>query len=77
MTAREFLEMFIDEDDQKINIFDNDTGFEVVTESCLSDIEDTEDEKYLDMEIDCIDNLYEPTKVITVNISSESYDYIY
>jgi hypothetical protein len=74
MTVRDFLGMFIDEDDQKINIFDNDTGEQVVLEACLSDIWDTEDEKYLDMEIDSIDNLYERTNVITVNISSEYYE---
>lgn len=77
MTVRDFLGMFIDEDDQKINIFDNTTGEEVVSGACLSDIWDTEDEKYLDMEIDSIDNLYESTRVITVNVSSEEYDYVY
>jgi hypothetical protein len=76
MTVRQFLEMFIDEDDQKINIYDNTTGEEVVTKAYLSEVEDTENEKYLDMAIDSIDNLYERTNVITVNISSEVYDYI-
>jgi hypothetical protein len=75
MTVRDFLGMFIDEDDQKINIFDNDTGEEVVTKAYLSEIEDTENEKYLDMEIDSIDNIYEPTEIITVNISSECYEF--
>jgi hypothetical protein len=75
MTVRQFLEMFLDEDDQKINIFDNTTGEEVVTKAYLSEVEDTENEKYLDMEIDSIDNIYEPTDVITVNISSECYDF--
>jgi hypothetical protein len=45
MTVRDFLGMFIDEDDQKINIFDNSTGEEVVTKAYLSEIEDTENEK--------------------------------
>jgi hypothetical protein len=75
MTVRDFLGMFIDEDDQKINIFDNSTGEEVVIKAYLSEIEDTENEKYLDMEIDSIDNIYEPTEVITVNISSECYEF--
>jgi hypothetical protein len=75
MTVRQFLEMFLDEDDQKINIFDNTTGEEVVTKAYLSEIEDTENEKYLDMEIDSIDNIYEPTEIITVNISSECYEF--
>jgi hypothetical protein len=74
MTVRDFLGMFIDEDDQKINIYDNTTGEEVVCEACLSEVWDTEVEKYLDMEIDSIDNLYEATDVITVNISSEFYE---
>ena len=74
MTVREFLGMFIEEDDQKINIFDNTTGEEVVTKAYLSEVEDTENEKDLDMEIDSIDSVYEPTDVITVNISSECYD---
>ena len=71
MTVREFLEMFLDEDDQKISIFDIDTSEEVVTESCLSEIEDTENEKYLDTGIASIDNLYEPTNVITLNVASD------
>jgi hypothetical protein len=75
MTVRQFLEMFIEEDDQKISIFDNSTGEEVVIKAYLSEIEDTENEKYLDMEIDSIDNIYEPTEVITVNISSECYEF--
>jgi hypothetical protein len=71
MTVRQFLEMFLDEDDQKINIYDNTTGEEVVSKATLFDIEYTEDVKYLYMEIDSIDNLYEPTNVITLNVSSD------
>lgn len=75
MTVRDFLEMFIDEDSQKISIFDNDRSEEVVTCMYLSEIEDDVNKvKYLDIEIDGIDNLYERTNVITVNISSENYD---
>ena len=75
MTVRDFLEMFIDEDSQKISIFDNDRSEEVVTCMYLSEIEDDVNKvKYLDIEIDSIDNLYERTNVITVNISSENYD---
>ena len=68
MVVREFLELFIDEDSQYFELYDN-TSSEVVFKGYLEDLsEDLECEV-----VSSIDNIYgcEKTKGITINIDMD------
>lgn len=69
MTIMNFLSLFADEREQVITIFDYSKGEDVFTGDWYM-LEDT-CEDYLDAEICSIDNLYDPTTIITINVSTE------
>ena len=74
MTVRQFLAMFTDEYYQSVNIYDSaeNVSREVVHNKCYDEFDD-DDYQYLDMNIESIDTLYEPTKVLTLNVDSDMY----
>lgn len=69
MTIYEFMMLFLDENDQRVEIINlaSDDVENLGTFAGLNEIP----EEYLDCEIMSIDNLYEATKTITLNIDFE------
>lgn len=67
LTVNDFLDMFADPDDQQVAIFDLTNGKEIYR-GTRDDMHDD----ILDLEICSIDTLHEATKVLTLNVESDS-----